>query len=291
MIKVVTHSGSFHADDVFSVAVFQLLLGKDQIEVIRTRDEDIIAEADYVVDVGGQYDHEVKRYDHHQNGAPVRENGIPYAGFGLVWRHYGVSVAGSEEVANVIEERLCQAIDAGDNGVSLYSLTEFNIRPFDLPGVISTFHPDRTSEKSMDEAFMDAVDFARALLVRVMGHVTANLELRTMIAQVYESADDASVLVFDQQVSKGMFVEYPDVNVVVYKMEDTATEQWRAVTIQKSHDTFESRVSFPESWGGLRDDELAQASGLDDAVFCHKARFLFVSETKESAVAAARMAS
>jgi uncharacterized UPF0160 family protein len=53
MKTVATHSGGFHADDVFAVATFQLLLGKENIQVIRTRDEAVIAAADYVVDVGG----------------------------------------------------------------------------------------------------------------------------------------------------------------------------------------------------------------------------------------------
>lgn len=36
-IKVVTHSGGFHADDVFGVAALSLLLGKENIEVVRTQ--------------------------------------------------------------------------------------------------------------------------------------------------------------------------------------------------------------------------------------------------------------
>ena len=38
-IIIATHSGSFHADDLFAVATLSLLLGKENIEVIRTRDE------------------------------------------------------------------------------------------------------------------------------------------------------------------------------------------------------------------------------------------------------------
>ena len=90
MKTVVTHSGNFHGDDVFAVAAFQLLLGVDEVQVIRTRDDATIEKGDYVVDVGGVYDHEQNRYDHHQPGAPVRENGIPYAAFGLMWKHYGL---------------------------------------------------------------------------------------------------------------------------------------------------------------------------------------------------------
>ena len=77
MQKIITHSGSFHSDDIFAVATLQLHFGVENVEVIRTRDEEIIASGDIVVDVGGVYDAEKQRFDHHQNGAPVRDNGIP----------------------------------------------------------------------------------------------------------------------------------------------------------------------------------------------------------------------
>lgn len=35
-------------------------------EVVRTRDPELLAECDVVVDVGGEYDPERHRYDHHQ---------------------------------------------------------------------------------------------------------------------------------------------------------------------------------------------------------------------------------
>ena len=54
--KIITHSGSYHADDVFAVATLTLLLGLNKVEIVRTRDRDTIETGDYVVDVGGEYD-------------------------------------------------------------------------------------------------------------------------------------------------------------------------------------------------------------------------------------------
>ena len=86
--KIVTHNSTFHADDVFAVAT--LLIIEPDAEVIRTRDENIISSADYVVDVGQIYDKDKKRFDHHQlGGAGKRDDGIEYASFGLVWKEYG----------------------------------------------------------------------------------------------------------------------------------------------------------------------------------------------------------
>src|SRR3990167_8310800 len=83
---VVTHSGNFHTDEVFACAVLSLL-NDGNIEVIRSRDSEVWATGDYVVDVGGEYNSERGRFDHHQEGgAGVRPNGIPYSSFGLVWK-------------------------------------------------------------------------------------------------------------------------------------------------------------------------------------------------------------
>jgi len=290
MQTVIVHSGNFHPDDVFAVATLQLHVGKDQMQVIRTRDEEIIAQSDWVLDVGGVYDVEKKRFDHHQNGAPVRENGIPYAAFGLIWKHLGESICNSKEVANSIEERVAQQIDAGDNGISLYELKEYGVSPYELYNVVSSFRPVWATKETDDEAFLKAVDFARGLLERSITHAQAGEKMKSIVQAGYEAAEDTSILVFDESVSRNAFIEFSDVQVVVHPSESEGEERWKAVVIPKGYGTFENRVSFPEAWAGLRDEELAKESGVVDAIFCHKNVFLFVAKTKEGAVAAAKQA-
>src|SRR3990167_7769204 len=117
-MKIITHSGSFQADDIFAVAILLLAVGES--EVIRTRDKDQIAAADYVVDVGMVYDPAQNRFDHHQpGGAGERPNGIPYASCGLVWKEFGEMLAGGKEEADLIDTNLMQPLDAHDNGVAI----------------------------------------------------------------------------------------------------------------------------------------------------------------------------
>lgn len=70
-----THSGKFHADDVFSAAL--LLYLNPEITIARGN----IVPENYeglVFDIGrGQY-------DHHQKDSRIRDNGVPYAAFGLL---------------------------------------------------------------------------------------------------------------------------------------------------------------------------------------------------------------
>ena len=110
--KLITHDGSFHADDLFACATLSVLLEKkgEAFEIIRTRDGDIIRNGDYVFDVGGIYDPENNRLDHHQKGgAGKRENGIEYSSFGLVWKKFGEEICNSKEIAKIVDnqERKC----------------------------------------------------------------------------------------------------------------------------------------------------------------------------------------
>src|SRR3989344_9093627 len=121
--KLVTHNGSFHADDVFAAAVLSIYLEKrrETFEIIRTRDEEIIKTGDYVFDVGGIYDADKNRFDHHQkDGAGKRDNNIEYSSFGLVWKKFGKELCnGFEKAIKSIDNRLIAPIDAADNGFDL----------------------------------------------------------------------------------------------------------------------------------------------------------------------------
>ncbi|MCD5381516.1 MAG: MYG1 family protein [Candidatus Pacebacteria bacterium] len=290
MQTVVTHNGNFHPDDVFALATLQLHLGKENIKVIRTRDEEIIKSADWVVDVGEVYDVEAKRFDHHQKGSPERDNGIPYAAFGLVWKELGVQVCGSEEVATFIEEKLAQPIDAGDNGVSLYSLNEYEVKPFELFSVVHTFKPVWGSDDNVDDKFLEAVDFARGLIERLVASSKAGEVMMKIIEDGYNNAEDKSIIVYEESINRHALVKYEEPKLVVFKSESSGEVRWKAETVPVDYNTFDSRVDFPAEWGGLRDEELVEASGIEDAVFCHKGNFLFVAKTKEGAIAAAKMA-
>ena len=75
--KGFTHGGKFHADDVFSTALLQIV--RPDIQVTRG----FVVPDDFdgiVYDVGGGM------FDHHQEPRETRPNGVPYAAFGLLWR-------------------------------------------------------------------------------------------------------------------------------------------------------------------------------------------------------------
>ena len=89
-----THSGKFHADDVFSSALLLYL----NPEIRLTRGNKVPEDFDGIVfDIGRG------RYDHHQKDSSIRENGIPYAAFGLLWEELGAEILG-EDLAQKFDE-------------------------------------------------------------------------------------------------------------------------------------------------------------------------------------------
>src|SRR5210317_735779 len=120
-MKASTHDGRFHADEIFALAVLNLFY--PDLEIIRSRDENVNKNSDIIVDVGHVYDPDNLIFDHHQRSFSLkRDSGIPYASFGLVWKNYGELLCGSSEATDYIDSLIVQAIDADDNGIDIYEI-------------------------------------------------------------------------------------------------------------------------------------------------------------------------
>lgn len=58
--------GVFHCDEVLACFMLQQINEFKDADIIRTRDLTKLESCDIVVDVGGVFDKEKKRFDHHQ---------------------------------------------------------------------------------------------------------------------------------------------------------------------------------------------------------------------------------
>jgi uncharacterized UPF0160 family protein len=164
-VTVVTHDLTFHADDIFAVATLLLVLGEENVKVVRSRDKEIVDKGDYVVDVGMVNDPEKNRFDHHQEGgAGVRPNGVPYASFGLVWKKFGKKISGNDEVAEKIDKIIVQWIDATDNAVQIIETKVPGVYPYDIGLFFNTFTPDWKEENiNIDDVFTHVVKIAKMI--------------------------------------------------------------------------------------------------------------------------------
>ena len=293
---IVTHSGTFHADDVFAVATLLLAHSEESFQIIRTRDEAVVSQGDFVVDVGGFYDGK-KFFDHHQEGgAGVRENNLPYASFGLVWKEFGAEVCGGDFfVAKQIDDSLVSSMDAHDNGVKTYEEL-YSVSPFELSHYVSSFNPTWLEEEEWKDAreektlqiFENLVGWAREFILReIKRHKDKNKAFQ-LVKDAYAKSKDKRIIILDRYYPwQDALREYQEPVFVVYPQEDG--KSWAAKTVPKDRDSFDSKMLFPASWAGKRDAELARETGVPDALFCHNKRFIATAKSREGAFALAKL--
>ncbi len=284
--KMVTHSGSFHADDIFACATLSLYLKKKRIpfSVTRTRDEALIETADYVFDVGGIYDPEKNHFDHHQmGGAGKRENDIPYAAFGLVWKKFGPLLCENQTIVDDIDRRLVQGIDAIDNGISISESLPCGVYDYGLYGIISAHQntwKEALDDKKQYESFMKLVSFFEGVLAREIEKTKHHLEMLDIIEDCYQKSENKEIIEVPYHVGIGplsqVLHKYEEVLYVIAR----SNRNWKVIAMRKNPCSFENRKSLPQSWAGKRGEEFQKISGVSDAVFCHNALWMAVAQSR-----------
>jgi uncharacterized UPF0160 family protein len=288
--RIVTHDGKFHADEIFAVATLSLLHG-GRTEIIRTRSPQAFEQADYVVDVGGHYNHFEKMYDHHQKaGAGTRPNGIPYASFGLIWKHYGGELTQSLELAHKIDETLVQPIDANDCGINTIEPIIPNCFPYTVQSIVWTRLPSWREEDviNLNREFHSLVLFAKGIISREIEKGKDNLMAKEEVTRAYDQSRDKAIIILEQNYPfEETLVQYPEpIYVVSPRLDGT----WRVGAVPTAVGSYTLRKPFPEAWGGFSNEALQTMTGVKGALFSHRANFLVVAKDKESALKLALLA-
>ncbi len=291
-MRVLTHSGTFHADDVFASVVLEAALGPVVLE--RSRDPGRIGAADLVFDVGGVYDPASRRYDHHMRDRPLREDGSPYSSVGLIWRDYGRAALpalvpgfraeATEAVWRDIDRGLILAVDLADNGVAPVS-------PGHLSLLIEAFNPLWDSEADEDAAFRTAAVTARGILERACAQAHAAARAAALVLEAARLSPDPRILVLDRKLpwEKAVFEGGLDrLLFVLYPNEDGSS--WYCRTVPPEPGSFGQRLGLPDPWRGLSDEAFSRAAGIPDGLFCHPSGFICGARSRGSALALAEKA-
>jgi len=217
------------------VYLLRMLPTYNNSTLIRTRDPALLATCHTVVDVGGEYDASVHRYDHHQRTFnttfPNRPTKLSSAG--LVYMHFGKAIIAqtlgvSEETdeVNVIWEKIyasfIEALDAHDNGISVYDPAavaaaglekRFSDGGFSLGAMVSRLNPNwndptpadpKEAQAAEDEKFLVASqrmgeEFARSLEYYSKSWLPARELVHKAYAKRLEYDAAGRILVFDGQ--------------------------------------------------------------------------------------------
>ncbi|MET0855621.1 MAG: MYG1 family protein [Telluria sp.] len=297
---IVTHSGKFHADDAWAVAVLKIVF--PQSEVVRTRDPARVETADFAVDVGGIWDPATGRFDHHQKGfSGARQTGVPYASAGLVWKEYGarcvsllaeahtghrLSDSSAAEMAYSIDADIVQYLDLSDVGAAKNAPGGYG-----LSAVVSGFNPNWLDEQRVgygeaDAAyrlsqFIRAADLLTDIMINAVKYRVGAL-LSVQHVRQAEVLEEGRVLFLQNGAvpwSQVVRKEMPKVLFVI--SHNIAEQRYMIHAIPVSSESFAARADLPEEWAGLRDAELAAVTGVPDAGFCHTGRFIAAAKSYE----------
>jgi uncharacterized UPF0160 family protein len=296
-MKIGTHNGNFHCDDVLAVAILKMVDIDKSTTIVRTRDQKVLDTCDAVVDVGGVYSPETFRYDHHQEGrAGARANGVLYSAAGLVWKHHGLQVCGMDQgSADEVDSSFIQAVCAVDNGQKLYEggVAAFRqngraIHGQSFSSLISSLNPEWTEEKTFDKAFDQAVEIATLFLKRELARVEGLATAKLLTTTALHQRQDKRILVLERYHPwHEVAMTDPE---VIYTIFPNEVGTWMVQCVPPSADDhFGKRLPLPEAWAGKRED-LADVLGLPGTVFCHPGRFICGHKTREGALKLAELA-
>jgi len=287
MTTIVTHSGNFHSDDIFAVAI--LLLIYPDARIIRSRESADWEKADIVVDVGGIYDPSKMKFDHHQpEGAGKRDNGIPYASFGLIWKNFGGQLVGKEEL-EIIDFKLVAPTDAIDNGVVVSTSDFEGVREYSIQDFLFSYvDSSKTDEKYLFETFIKLVGIAKDLLTREIDHAKVVATGMQKVRDIVEKTEDKRIIILPEDLPWGrVLAGVADALYVVYPRKEGS---WGVKAVRKDVNRFETRKPLPEIWLGKESEALSEVSGVPDALFMHKDRYLTAARSKEGAIKLAQIA-
>jgi len=323
-------SGHFHADEALAVHMLRQLPSYNPSSLVRTRDPATLSSCHTVVDVGGEYEPTQNRYDHHQRTFdttfPTRHTKLSSAG--LVYLHFGKPIialhTGLEEGSNEVEilwkkvyEDFIEALDAHDNGISVYDPSEtksLKKRFYDggiglgsLVGDLNANYDDEDgltpeqAQEAEDERFLKASSMMGETFLRKLQYYhRAWLPARTLVHDTYKTRKEyegkGKLMVFPRGCPwkdhlYTLEAEHPTEEKVVYVLYPESEHEgakWRIQAVSVSKDSFESRKPLPNSWRGVRDDQLSEVSGIPGCIFAHASGFIGGNKTKEGTLEMAR---
>lgn len=290
----ITHSGTFHADEIFATLILSLI-NKD-IVVYRTNEvDDKMRQTKCIIyDVGrGELDH------HQKGGNGTRENGIMYAACGLVWKKYhedvfaklGIDKKDWDYLYSQIDKNLIQFIDANDNGLTPDIGVDYKY--VTIASIVASFNPRWDEDMALsNERFLNAMDICRKVLENEVLSQISKLKAKDKVEDAIENSYN-HILILEEYM--------PWQDFVLSSQSEKAKDLWYAIYPSKrggyalhcvnvKQGSFENRKSLPLAWAGLENKELQEVTGVDNARFCHTARFLATTDTYEAALKLAELA-
>ena len=233
------------------------------------------------------------------------------------YKHFGKSVVAEitkypEEDARCeliwlrLYDSFIMALDGIDNGVPQFE-TELTPRykiTTDLASRVGRLNPSWSEpgdEETSQRQFLKAVALAGGEFEAAVVSFQSDWFLaRELVREAFETqattngSGDDQVLVlpracpwkghlFDYEEEKGLLGR---TKYVVYSEHATS---WRVQAVPKHISVFGDRLSLPEAWRGIRDQQLSDLTGVPGCIFVHASGFIGGASSKEAALRLAKL--
>jgi uncharacterized UPF0160 family protein len=221
MLKIATHNGIFHADEVTAVALLRVFVDND-VRVTRLPHQYAsFNDFDMVIDMGRRYDGK-KYFDHHQN-----RGGKSSAG--LIWEYIGKGEA-YPKISKFVE-----MIDRHDTGVH-------KAGEFEYPNLIRCYNDaSDIYGQRQDSAFEEAAAFAERVVRGMKENEEAARKAESIVARSY--LFDGNPAIMELAEFTPHWTHYvngektPHIKAVVW--EDETTGKWYAKVPPQRPGSFE----------------------------------------------------
>ena len=270
-IRVVTHDGIFHADELLACAALSIAYGRNNVVIIRSRDSKVLEVATknkdtWTIDVGNSYDPEMLNFDHHMRDFNITNSfGNKLSSFGMV-----VEELLRRDFFNEVKESLLKfsnKVDMLDNGVKKAEDLLFL-------SILNSYSDNEVI--NFYAALETATSYLRSLINQWKEERIINMRLNDSLGNMTEDGIiyNTDYIPVDERANA-----IPEAKLVVYKSK-TGTYNIQSVNVTETKD-FSVRCPAPSKWLGLRDNELIRASGELPLTFCHVGGFLTVTSTDD----------
>lgn len=277
----ITHSGTFHADEVMASIILLNKFGSMNIyRTNRVTNEDA-----FVYDIGFDI------FDHHGiDFNEKRENGIKYASCGLIWKEFGKDIIKKLNVKDVdsffetIDKNLIMDIDRDDNGQKLENEPE--IKQQTIPNLIANFNPAWNEDDKENENFINALSFANTIFNNMIHKMKAK-ECAIDIVEKKINESKNNTLILDCYMPWKDIVlssSNPKAKDILYAVFPSKRSGYNVVATPVSIGSYDVKKTFPKSWAGKENDELQKISGIKTITFCHKNLFICACKTFDDAI-------
>ena len=303
-VRIGTHDGSFHCDEVLACVFLKLLPEYRDAEIVRTRDPDILSQCDIVVDVGGVFDHEAKKYDHHQasfdltmeqvSGGKIKSD-VLLSSAGLIYWFYRRQIFQSllptdpegrvysdkqmQDAFEFLYNQFVREIDFVDNGGGQ---TTWMIQT-SISGRVSRLRPKWDDpNQDPDEGFFKALDMVKNELMgyipKLHSHLAGREALKEFILERFKYHPSGSVIWFqngkDCDWKLNLLNSSREVGVnskrIFYVVDEYDDPTYQVKVSLKFTKYCPPNKKFPEEWRGLLDADLERASGIKGLKVVHK---------------------